>query len=365
MSRRTRVPIGAAVLTTAVAALGVVRATGSDDATAAGGAPPPATAAVERGPLSATVSLNGTLAHRGDEDGAASPVINHAAGTYTRLPAIGDRIGCGEVLYRVDDEPVLLLCGALPAYRDLAIGDRGRDVRQLNRELHRLGDDRAAGVAVDPDDHDFTWSTRAALVHRQHRVGAEATGRVDRAAAVVLPRAARIAGTVGTLGGAARPGATVARATSDELEVQVDLEPSQQGQVRRGDRVRITLPGNRSTTGRVARIGSVARTADEDGDVGTATIPAAIRLDDRRAAHGLDQAPVRAEIVTAGVARALSVPVTALVGRTGGGLAVEVVRADGGRGLVAVRIGLVDATAGRVQVEGAVRAGDRVVVPSS
>ena len=78
----------------------------------------------------------------------------------------------------------------------------------------------------------------------------------------------------------------------------------------------------------------------------------------------LDQAPVRAEITTEGVADVLSVPVTAIVGRSGGGFAVEVVRDDGRRELVSVRLGLFDTTAARVQVEGEVRDGDHVVVPS-
>ena len=49
---------------------------------------------------------------------------------------------------------------------------------------------------------------------------------------------------------------------------------------------------------------------------------------------------------------ALSVPVTALVGKSGGGFAVEVVRAGGRRELVAVKLGLFDTAGGRVQVEG-------------
>jgi hypothetical protein len=64
------------------------------------------------------------------------------------------------------------------------------------------------------------------------------------------------------------------------------------------------------------------------------------------------------------VERALSVPVTALVGKSGGGFAVEVARAGTRRDLVAVRVGLFDTADGRVQVEGDLRAGDRVVVPS-
>jgi multidrug efflux pump subunit AcrA (membrane-fusion protein) len=66
----------------------------------------------------------------------------------------------------------------------------------------------------------------------------------------------------------------------------------------------------------------------------------------------------------AGVEDALSVPVTALVGKAGGGYAVEVVRSDGRRDFVAVKLGLFDSGGGRVQVDGDLREGDQVVVPS-
>ena len=55
---------------------------------------------------------------------------------YTQLPEAGDKVRCGRVLYRVDDRPVLLLCGTVPAYRALRVGSKGPDVRQLNRNLH-------------------------------------------------------------------------------------------------------------------------------------------------------------------------------------------------------------------------------------
>jgi hypothetical protein len=168
----------------------------------------------------------------------------------------------------------------------------------------------------------------------------------------------------GELGGSARPGAQVAQATSGTLEVQVDLVASQQGEVKEGDRARITLPGNTSVKGRVDRLGRVARSAGDDAHVGDATIPAYISLDRPGKARGLDRAPVQVEITTTGVERALSVPVTALVGKSGGGFAVEAARAGGRRELVAVELGLFDTAGGRVQVEGELREGDRVVVPS-
>ena len=132
-----------------------------------------------------------------------------------------------------------------------------------------------------------------------------------------------------------------------------------------GDRARITLPGNRSVTGKVQRLGSVAQTAEKDGAVGSATIPASIGLDDPAQARGLDRAPVRVEITTKGVENALSVPVTALVGTSGGGFAVEVVGDGGRRALVAVELGLFDTGNGRVEVTGNLQAGARVVVPAS
>jgi peptidoglycan hydrolase-like protein with peptidoglycan-binding domain len=258
----------------------------------------------------------------------------------------------------VDDDPVLLLCGTVPAYRELHIGDKGKDVRQLNRNLHKLGYD------ADPGDNSFTWKTEEALKKLQGDKGVDTTGALDLDDALFLPESARIAHVTGKLGGPAQPGAEVAQATSDALEVQVDLEASQQGEVKVGDRAQITLPGNRSVKGKVDRLGRVARTAGEDDDVGDAVIPAYISLDKPKRARGLDKAPVQVEITTKGVASALSIPVTALVGNSGGGFAVEVVH-GGRRELVAVELDLFDTADGRVEVEGDLREGDRVVVPSS
>jgi multidrug efflux pump subunit AcrA (membrane-fusion protein) len=155
----------------------------------------------------------------------------------------------------------------------------------------------------------------------------------------------------------------VLSATSDKLHVRVDLDASQQGEVKKGDRVQITLPGNTAVGGRVAGFGRVAQ-AEQGSQAAAATIPTFIDLDDPAKAGGLDQAPVEVDITTKGVDNALSVPVTALVGKSGGGFAVEVVRAGERRELVAVKLGLFDTGGGRVQVEGDVRAGDSVVVPS-
>jgi hypothetical protein len=360
--RKRPLVTAAAVLAAAAAGGGVVF--GAEQATPAAKETPANTATVERGKLSDLVSLYGILTYRARADGSPYSVINQASGTYTKLPEGGDTVACGGVLYRVNDHPVLLLCGSTPVYRSLSEGDSGRDVAQLNANLVQLG--YATRAQLD-SARTFSYGTASALEKLQSRLGEDRTGSLQLGQAVFLPGPVRIAKATGRLAGSAQRGAQVLSATSGTPEVQVNLDPSQQGEVKRGDRARVTLPGNRSVTGRVDRLGRVAQLpAGQDPGAGGATIPAYVSLDSPAKARGLDRAPVQVEITTRGVENALSVPVTAIVGHSGGGFALEVVRVGGRRELVGVKLGLFDTAGGRVQVvEGALREGDRVVVPSS
>src|SRR5262245_35316554 len=259
---------GAAVVTAVIG--GVVGSSDGDGTTAAAQAAPANTATVQEGKLSAAVSQDGTLTYRARPDGSPFSAINRARGTYTQLPRTGAEVGCGGVLYRVDDRPVLLLCGTIPAYRALRLGDTGKDVRQLNRNLRVRGAGRA-----------FTTKTESALKALQRREGMRATGALALGQAVFLPEAVRIAKVTGQLGGPAQPGAQALNATSDTLHVQVNLDPSDQGQVKRGDRAQITLPGNTTVAGKVDGFGRVAEApAAQDSSAADATIPTYISLDD-------------------------------------------------------------------------------------
>jgi hypothetical protein len=361
--RKRWVLSGAAVLVAAAATGGVVAMSSAKPATPAAQEPPANTAVVERGRLSDTVSQYGTLTYRGRSDGSPYPVFNQARGTYTKLPNSGDQIGCGGVLYRVNNKPVVLLCGSTPAYRALSQGDSGPDVAELNANLVDLG--YATRAQLDPSSGSFSFETASALEKLQAKLGDDQTRSLALGRAVFLPESVRIANVAGELGASARPGVQVMSATSDTLEVQLALDPSQQGEVKKGDRAQITLPGNKSVTGKVDRLGRVAEVpAGQNTGAGAATIPAYISLDNPEQARGLDRAPVQVEITTKGVENALNVPVTAIVGRSGGGFAVEFVGAGGRRELVAVKLGLFDTAGGRVQVEGDLRVGERVVVPS-
>jgi hypothetical protein len=366
VTRKNWVLAGAAVLVAVTGTGGVVVIvmSGAEQATAAAQGLALNTASVQRGRLSDIVSQYGTLTYRARSDGSPYSVINRAQGIYTKLPNGGDRVGCGDELYRVNDKPVLLLCGSTPAYRSLSEGDSGPDVAELNANLVHLG--YATRAQLDPSSNSFSSETASALEKLQSKLGEDPTGSLHLGQVVFLLEPVRISKVTGELGGSAQSGSGVLSATSDTLEVQLALDPSQQGEVKTGDPAQITLPGNESVTGRVDRLGRVAQVpAGQNTPAGAATIPAYLSLDHPERARGLDKAPVQVEITTRGVESALSVPVTAIIGKSGGGFAVEVVRADGRRELVAVKLGLFDTGGGRVQVvHGDLRQGDRVVVPS-
>ncbi|GII96862.1 peptidoglycan-binding protein [Sinosporangium siamense] len=349
--RRFRVIAGLAA-GAAIVAAGVIFVTSPGGTTPSAQSRPPETATVTKGQLDSQITDDGTLGYRKRPDGSPYAAVNQARGIYTQLPQEGDKVDCGGTFYRVDNRPVLLLCGDTPAYRDLSIGAEGKDVRQLNQNLKVKGDR-------------FTAKTAQALRKLQKKRGMPVTGKLPLGDAIFMPVSIRVIGVAGRLGTAARAGAEVVQASLAERQVSVDLNAAQQSLVEEGNRVQITLPDNKTTLGKVIRVGAVARRGEGAG-AGTTdtTIPVLIDLDRPQDVQKLDNAPVRVEITVGGVKDALIVPVTSVIGRAAGGFAVERVRADGRREIVPVELGLFDNVSGRVQVTGALAEGDRVVVPS-
>jgi len=312
---------------------------------------------VTQGSLSSQLSTDGTLEYTA-LDGSGSSVVNQASGTFSKLPSAGAVISRGQVLYRVSNDPVILLYGDTPAYRSLYEGDSGPDVLELNRNLVALG--YATRADLDPDSDYFDAETAYALEQLQHRLGEEETGSLTEGQAVFLPGPIRITTVSATLGATAAHGAPIARASSTRRDVLVNLEASDQTEVKIGDKAQITLPAGQTTPGIISAIGSVAHR----GASGP-TLPVYIRLEHPRAAGTLEQAPVQIEITTTSVHHALIVPVNALLARAGGRYAVEEVR-HGVHRLVTVDTGLFDDADGLVQIRGSgVAAGQRVVVPGA
>jgi hypothetical protein len=386
VTRKTWVLAGAAVLAALTATGVAISATGAKPAALAATEPPANTATVEKRALSAMVSVNGTLTYQAGPDGSPYSAINHASGTYTELPAPGQVIAQGQVLYRVNDNPVVLLYGSTPAYRTLSTGATGTDVTELNADLVALG--YASSAQLSPTSASFGSATTMALEKLQAALGEAQNGTLTLGQAVFEPTALRVTTPSVQLGGTAQTGQTVTQATSTTRQVQVALDASQQTDVAVGDKVTITLPSNRTTPGVVSAVGTVATcpsssgaggsssssaaagtdtcSSDSSGSSSTPTITVGVTPSDPAATGTWDQAPVQVGITTASVPSALVVPVTALLAQSVGGYAVEVVGAGGTNHLVAVSLGLFDDADGLVQVTGSgLAAGQQVVVPAT
>jgi len=386
VTQKTWALAAAAVLAVAAVTGGVAMMSSAKQVTAAARQLPVGTARVERRTLSAIVSQAGTLTYRARSDGSPYSVINRARGTYTKLPAVGHVIRQGHVLYRVDDRPVVLLHGSTPAYRTLSAGASGPDVAELNADLVALG--HATRAQLSPKSASFGPATTAAVIKLQAALGISENGTLTLGQAEFEPSAVRVTSVSAQLGGSAQPGETVLEGTSAVRLVQVALSASEQTTVALGDKVSITLPDDRTTPGVVSSVGAVATCPSSSGSgasspspaapgtdtcssggsggSGTPTIAVGVTPSHSAPTGSWDQAPVQVSVTTASVRNALVVPVTALLARSGGGYAVEVVGTGARNHLVPVSLGLFDDAEGLVQVTAsALAAGQEVVVPTT
>jgi len=331
------------------------------------------------------VSQPGVLTYRARSDGSPYAVINQTQGTYTMLPATGQVIVQGHVLYRVNDSPVVLLRGSTPAYRTLADGMTGPDVAELNADLVALG--YVTRAQLQRRSAFFGWATSAAVEKLQTALGVTRTGTLALGQAVFEPTAVRVTGVSAELAGRAQPGEAVLQGTSTTRQVQLAVDASQQTGLAVGDKVTITLPNNRTTPGVVSSVGAVASCPSSSGSGGsgsssaapgtdacssgnsgssTPTITVDVTPSDPAATGTWDQAPVQVGITTASIPNALAVPVTALLAQSDGGYAVEVVGDGATNHLVGVSLGLFDDADGLVAVTGSgLAAGQKVVVPAT
>lgn len=353
--RRRRIAAGAVFLaaTGGAAAAGLgLGAAGGEPAGATDGELPPATAEVARETLVDTRSADAELGH-GPATGAAA----RTDGTLTRLPRSGARIDRGEALYEVDDEPVTLLYGDMPAYRALAPGAEGADVAQLERNLSALG---YSGFTVDEE---YSDATAAAVRDWQADLGMTGTGRVEPGQVVVAPGAVLVESVAAQRGDLLAPGADVLSYTGTAPAVTAELDVADRRLARRGAEVGVRLPDGRTVRGTVADVSVTTRPGGGEEETQT-VVEAVVRLKGaaaRKAASAYDEAGVHVDFTAGRREDVLTVPVAALLALAEGGFGVEVVEGGTTR-YVPVETGLF--ANGRVEISGpGLTAGTKVGMP--
>jgi hypothetical protein len=345
-----------------LAVSGPFSAGGTSQSGAAGNADPTSLYTVQQGTISSQIPVTAALRYAGSYS-----VVNQAAGTLTAVPAAGQVVRQGQVLYQVSGAPVVLLYGPVPAYRTLSSGLTGADVAELNADLVSLGDATRAEIPAGSDT--FTSATATALEKLQAALDLTQNGTLTLGQAVFVPGAFRVTTVSATLGGRAQAGQPIMAGTSTTREVTIDLDAAQQSQVKAGDQVTITLPDGSTTPGVISSVGTVATTPPPSQGGGSSTSPPTITVlvkpADPAATGKWDQAPVNVTITTGNVSNVLAVPVDALLAQADGSYAVELAGTGGIHHLVPVTLGLFDDARGLVQVSGpGLAAGQRVVVPA-
>jgi peptidoglycan hydrolase-like protein with peptidoglycan-binding domain len=343
----------------------------AESATAvAAGSTSTATTTIKRQDLVEIDTEDGTLGYADTRS-----VSNRLPGTVTWLPPAGRVIRPDRALYKVDDSPVILMGGRVPAYRALgALSSDGADVGQLERSLRAAGYDPDREIAID---RSWDTGTTAAVTRWQNAHGLTRTGSIELGRVAFLPGRRRVATTSATVGGSSGGGAqsgaqamspgsaggtsgeAVLTTTSTRRQVTVALDTTRSTLARKGARVTVVLPSEESVGGRVSSVGKVATappSEDPSADA-NATIEVKIRLLSGETA--LDQAPVTVRFERSRRKDVLAIPVTALLAQPGGKFAVQLVQASGTRSVVTVRPGLY--TSGYVEIAGAgLRPGQRV-----
>jgi peptidoglycan hydrolase-like protein with peptidoglycan-binding domain len=317
---------------------------------------PAATAAITRGDVVDTESVDGTLTY-GDERSLSAG----ANGVVTWAPDEGATITRGKPLLKVNSKPVTLMYGSVPLYRTLREGiDDGRDVKQLESNLDALG--YGDGLTVDDE---FTAATAAAVKDWQDDMGLAETGAVDASQVVFESGAVRVSDLKADVGDRVGPGRAAMTVTSTKRIVHIDLDAAKQDIAKKGAAVTVELPNGKDVKGRISKVGTVAQSNSGDQNNpndDTSTIDVDVTLSGKGTGN-LDEAPVTVDMESERAKNVLSVPIEALLALREGGFGVQVVEGATTR-IVAVELGTFGG--GRVEVSGSdLREGMKVGVAAT
>jgi peptidoglycan hydrolase-like protein with peptidoglycan-binding domain len=291
---------------------------------------------------------DGTLAH-----GDTTTIASRGNGTVTGLPAEGATVTRGKAIFYLDNTPVTLLYGSLPAYRPLSTGVKGADVKQLEQNLWALG---YRGFTVDQT---YNSSTASAVKDWQDDLGLTETGSVDPSQIVYGAGKVRVDSLSTQVGTVIGPGAAVEKVTGTAPLATVALEMSSARLAKQGATAQVTLPDGRVVPGEIIKVTMVV-SPGENGEAGTTKIHVTIRF--TSAVESMGTAAVAVAFTAGEQPNVLAVPVAALLALAEGGYGVQVVDGNTTR-IVAVQTGLF--ADGKVEITGnGLQAGMKVAVPS-
>ncbi|MEM7284886.1 MAG: peptidoglycan-binding domain-containing protein [Actinomycetota bacterium] len=285
------------------------------------------TEVVEVRDLSLDVEATGTIEYA-DAITVVHRTTDRSPGVVTAAPEVDDLVAAGDELYRVNDQPVVLMVGSEPFNRTLEEGvDDGADVAVLEENLVALGYDPDATMTVDET---FTSATAAVVEAWQEDLGVEVTGVVELGDVVVMADEVRVAGVSAEVRSSVSDRSDVVQTTSTDRVVQFTVAAADIATIGVGDDVVVQL-ADRSDV--IATIETTEPAAN--GAVLATAVTSTAVLD------GQPGSSVDVTWSSQSVTGAMSVLASAVTRVEGMGYALEVVDGTGTR-YVPVEVGIVD-----------------------
>ncbi|MFI0470844.1 peptidoglycan-binding protein [Saccharopolyspora sp. 5N102] len=305
---------------------------------------PPSTTEITRTDLVESKTVDGHW------DFASRRAVKAAVdGTVTTAATVGKTVERGQALYSLNARPVVLLYGTTPVFRDMKLGDKGPDVRQLHQNLRALGYGRGLKATQE-----FDGATEAAVKSWQKDLGIiDPSGLVGQGDVVFQPEAVRVVSADAPLAERVGPDKPVLTVASPQPIILADLDQSDQDLARTGTKVEVTLPEGTTVHGEVSKTIQPDTTSDPSsgGTSGSSTqsgLKVEITLAEPVQNPGA-QGTASVRFIQESRQGVLTVPVEAIVALREGGYGLQVVTGNQVR-VVRVEPGMT--ADGRIEVTG-------------
>jgi peptidoglycan hydrolase-like protein with peptidoglycan-binding domain len=322
--------------------------------------------AVASGTLTEKVQAAGTVQGKALEVQATA----EQSGIVTWMPSAGTVVSRGQPIFRLDNQPVVLLYGMIPVWRGFASGmSPGPDIAQLETNLLSLGYGQSVGLKTDGT---YTAADARAITAFTQSVGLVASSQLGFGTILFEPGPIVITGHSVVLGSRVGAGTQVVQVASTTPEVVAELSAAQAADIAVNTPATFLIGTTKSVNlnGRVSSISPSAQGnpagsgASSSANGSSQNIQVTIEITDAPPDLPLRSQPVLIQFQTKVVPSAYIVPITALIALVGGGYALQVDDGNGKSHLLAVTVGAIDETDGVAQVTGVgVRQGLMVKAP--
>ncbi len=173
--------------------------------------------------------------------GVERMVYAPVGGVVTEISAPFGQLSSGSVLLRLNERPMVVIPGVIPAFRAMSVGTRGRDVGALQDYLTGLD------YRVATDRNSFTRTTAAAVRAWQTAIGLTPTGSVELGDVLIVEadaigRPFRFSETV-YVGSPVSPGTVLIELLADSPSLAIPFGGTPPAQLKEGLEGSATFPG--------------------------------------------------------------------------------------------------------------------------